>query len=154
LFGGGADTEDTPQNNKPGLSSEMDGINGIGGLERESNLYDYDYFDIPWNFTVNYSLNYNKPKLESEITQTLGFSGDVKLTNKWKISFRSGWDFKANEFTYTSFNLHRDLHCWVATLNLIPFGRSQSYNFTIGVKASVLQDLKYKKNKSWLDNNY
>lgn len=118
------------------------------------NVYNYDYFDVPWNLSFSYSLTYSKPELESDIKQTLSFNGDVKLTNKWKINFRSGWDFEAKEFTYTSFNLSRDLHCWVATLSLIPFGQRQSYNFTIGVKASVLKDLKYKKNKSWLDNNY
>jgi hypothetical protein len=84
----------------------------------------------------------------------MSFSGDFSLTPLWKIGFRSGWDFKAKDFSYTSFNLSRDLHCWVATLSLIPFGPRQSYNFAIGVKASVLQDLKYNKNRSWYDNAY
>ncbi|MBI9068848.1 MAG: LPS-assembly protein LptD [Salinivirgaceae bacterium] len=156
LFGTDKDANENSGQDKPGLNNDSrnGNIDELGGLNRESNLYDYDYFDIPWNVSLRYSLNYRKPNLESTVTQTLGFSGDVKLTSKWKISFSSGWDFKAKDFTYTSFNLHRDLHCWVATLNLIPFGRNQSYNFTIGVKASVLQDLKYKKNKSWQDNAY
>jgi hypothetical protein len=33
----------------------------------------------------------------------------------------------------------------------IPFGFRQSYNFTIRVKASVLQDLKWEKKKDWYD---
>lgn len=116
--------------------------------------YAYDYFKIPWNLRVDYSLSYSKPKKTAEITQTMSFSGDFSLTPLWKIGFRSGWDFKAKDFSYTSFNLSRDLHCWVATLSLIPFGQRQSYNFAIGVKASVLQDLKYNKNRSWYDNAY
>jgi hypothetical protein len=119
-----------------------------------SEYYGYDYFKIPWNFRVDYSLSYSKPYTTSVVTQTMSFSGDFSLTPKWKIGFRSGWDFEAKEFSYTSFNLSRDLHCWVATLSLIPFGQRQSYNFSIGVKSSVLQDLKYNKNRSWYDNAY
>jgi len=116
--------------------------------------YGYDYFDIPWNLSVQYSLTYTNTGVQSKIAQSLSFSGDLSLTKKWKIGFRSGWDFEAKDFTYTSFNLSRDLHCWVATLSLIPFGTRKSYNFSIGIKSSVLQDLKYNKNQSWMDNAY
>ncbi len=117
------------------------------------NHYDgYDYFDIPWDFRVDYSYNYSKTGLDPNVNQTLSFSGNFSLTPKWKVGFRSGWDFNAKDFSYTSFNLSRDLHCWMATLNVVPFGERQSYNFTIGVKSSVLQDLKYDKNQSWYDN--
>ncbi len=121
---------------------------------QHTHQYEYDYFKIPWNLRVDYSLSYAERGKTSDITQTLGFSGDFSLTPKWKIGFRSGWDFKAKDFSYTNFNLSRDLHCWVATLTLVPFGRQQHYNFAIGVKSSVLQDLKYNKNKSWYDNAY
>jgi len=113
---------------------------------------EYDYFDVPWNLRVDYSLNYTKSGFVPDMTQTLGFSGDFSLTPKWKIGFRSGWDFKAKDFSYTSFNISRDLHCWMASVTLIPFGQRQSYSFTIGVKSSILQDLKYNKSKSWYDN--
>lgn len=131
-------------------SEDSDEEDHVGSLD---DYYSgYDYFEIPWNLRLDYSLNYNKTSREPNLTQTLSFSGDFSLTKNWKISFRSGWDFKAKDFTYTSFNLTRDLHCWVATVSLIPFGQRKSYNFTIGVKSSVLQDLKYNKNKSWMDN--
>ena len=35
------------------------------------------------------------------ITQSLGFSGNVKLTDKWKIGFRSGYDFIQKSLTHT-----------------------------------------------------
>ncbi len=118
------------------------------------NQYSYDYFNIPWNVNVQYSLSYSKPGYEAKVTQSLSFSGDFSLTAKWKIGFNSGYDFEAKDFTYTSFNLSRDLHCWVATLSLVPFGPRQSYNFSIGARSSILSDLKYNKNKSWMDNAY
>ena len=116
--------------------------------------YGYDYFDIPWNMNIQYSLSYLNRGVKPDIAQSLSFSGDFSLTRKWKIGFRSGYDFEAYDFTYTSFNLSRDLHCWVATLSLIPFGQRQSYSFSIGAKSAVLQDLKYNKNQSWIDNAY
>ncbi|NOZ46896.1 MAG: LPS-assembly protein LptD [Chlorobi bacterium] len=109
-------------------------------------------FSLPWNFRIDYSLRYTKPRLEAKITQALRFSGDVSLTNKWKIGVSSGYDFIVREFTYTSINIARDLHCWQARFTWIPFGFRQQYTFTINAKASLLQDLKYNKKKSWYDN--
>lgn len=142
-------------NSKKLFSSDND---DVGEPENSTSdvygYYNYDYFDIPWNVNVQYSLSYSHPGLESKVSQSLSFSGDFSLTPKWKIGFRSGYDFEAMDFTYTSFNLSRDLHCWVATLSLIPFGQRQSYSFAIGAKSSILQDLKYNKNQSWIDNAY
>ncbi len=114
----------------------------------------YDYFEIPWNVSINYNVTYTKSTFTPKIIQTASFSGDFSLTPKWKINFRSGWDFEAKKLSYTSFNLSRDLHCWVATVSVIPFGQYQSYNFTIGIKSGMLRDIKYTKNKSWMDNTY
>ncbi|WP_281615830.1 putative LPS assembly protein LptD [Flammeovirga sp. SubArs3] len=114
----------------------------------------YMDFDVPWSLSVNYSLNYSKTGYaEPTVTQTLTFSGDVSLTPKWKFAFRSGYDFKEGSFSYTSFDITRDLHCWQLTANWIPFGPRQSYNITIAVKAAMLQDLKWEKRNSWIDRN-
>ena len=113
----------------------------------------YVDFDVPWNFSFDYSFVYSKPGLSYNITQTLNFSGNLSLTPKWKITFRSGWDFDKNKLTYTTFSLHRDLHCWEARFNWVPFGRMKSYGFTITAKSSILRDLKWDKPKeSWYDN--
>lgn len=151
--------QDLGQNTLHGGKDLETGLNGSPEAKAHdhSEYYEYDYFKIPWNLRVDYNLGYTWQKPGSKtspLTQTMSFSGDFSLTPKWKIGFRSGWDFKAKDFSYTSFNLSRDLHCWVATLSLVPFGQRQSYNFAIGVKSSVLQDLKYNKNRSWYDNAY
>jgi lipopolysaccharide assembly outer membrane protein LptD (OstA) len=117
-----------------------------------NNLEEYDYFKIPWNLNVSYSLSYSKSGKTGKITQNLDFNGDFSLTPKWKIGFQSSYDFDAKKFSYTRFSLSRDLHCWAATLSLVPFGPRQSYSFNIAVKSSILQDLKYDKHKSWYDN--
>jgi lipopolysaccharide assembly outer membrane protein LptD (OstA) len=128
--------------------------NEVVGIPQSSQYYEYDYFKVPWNMRFDYSFGLQKPGFVSDVVQTLSFSGDLSLTPKWKIAMRSGWDFNAKQFSYTSFNLSRDLHCWVATLSLVPFGDRQSYSFSIGAKSSILQDLKYDKNQSWYDNAY
>ena len=111
---------------------------------------DYVDFDVPWNLSVSYTLDYNKQNID-QVSQSLNFSGDLSLTEKWKIGFNSGYDFINKDLTYTSLNIYRDLHCWEMIVKWIPFGIRQSYNFTIRVKASVLQDLKWERKKDWYD---
>lgn len=109
-------------------------------------------FNIPWNLRINYNFNYSKPSLLKNTTQTLGFSGDLSLTPKWKIGFTSGYDFKNRKLTTTSINLYRDLHCWEMRMTVIPIGIYKSYNFQINVKSGMLKDLKWSKRDSYLDN--
>ncbi|HQP04875.1 MAG: LPS-assembly protein LptD [Bacteroidales bacterium] len=121
-----------------------------------SQLYGYpdDYvdFDVPWNLRLSYNLRYSKPYFDQTVTQSLQVSGDVNVTSKWKVSVSSGWDFVNDKITYTTINIYRDLHCWEASLQLIPFGLHKSYSFKINVKAAMLQDLKLSKRRSWYDN--
>ncbi len=139
-----------------GANANTDDSNEFGDMTNNSNhnqqMYDYDYFDIPWSFTFSYVYNYSKRGRKPKISQTLNFNGDFSLTPKWKVNFRSGWDFIAKDFSHTEFNLTRDLHCWVARLSVVPFGERKSYFFTIGVKSAILKDLKFDKRKSWYDN--
>ena len=44
-------------------------------------------------------------------------------------------------------NFSRDLDSWKLNFNWVPFGTNQSYTFFIGVKSSVLKDLKYDQNR-------
>jgi hypothetical protein len=118
----------------------------------------YVDFEIPWSLRINYSLNYTRPIKQTtteelfKITQTLQFSGDLSLSEKWKITFNSGYDFEAKDFTQTNITVARDLHCWTMNLTWVPFGYFTSYTFTVRVKASVLQDLKMERRKNFFDN--
>lgn len=71
------------------------------------------------------------------------FSGDLELTPKWKVGFSSGYDLKENGFTYTQLRFNRDLDSWRMSFNWVPFGPRATYNFYIGIKSSILSDLKY-----------
>jgi len=108
-------------------------------------------FSVPWTLSLYYSLQYSKPQLVKTVTQALSFSGDCNITKNWKIGFRSGYDFVQKDFTYTSVDIYRDLHCWEMSFNWVPFGLRQSYNVSIKVKAAVLQDLKLNRKREWYD---
>ena len=121
--------------------------------KQKSDYYDYyDYFDIPWSFKVGYTYGYSKPYDVKTVTQTIELNGNFSITQYWKIGFRTGYDFENRKISITRFNITRDLHCWVMSFNWVPFGSRQSYSFTIGVKSSILQDLKYDKRSNWFDN--
>ncbi len=125
----------------------------------EVNNYPDHYVDFnnPWNvnlrYTWRYTNIYNVQNIayDKKIIQTLGVSGDVNITKKWKIGVTTGWDFVSQEFSYTSVDIYRDLHCWELMFNWIPMGDRKSYNLTIRVKSPMLQDLKLNKKKDWRD---
>lgn len=108
-------------------------------------------FSIPWN--LNISMTYSRLSTyivkiagyEQNKAATISLEGDINVTDKWKVGFRTGYDFINKDYTYTSLDFYRDLHCWEMRMNWIPFGTRQGWNFTISVKASMLQDLKYEK---------
>jgi len=113
----------------------------------------YVDFSIPWDLRFSYNVSYRKRGHEdADIVQTLTFSGSITFTEKWNMSFSSGFDFQNFEFTQTNFNITRDLHCWQMNFSWTPFGRYQSYYLTINAKSSLLQDLKVNKQRSWFDN--
>lgn len=114
-------------------------------------------YAVPWNLTFSYSFNYNanyrfaEDKMDRSYIQNLSVRGDLHLTPKWRIGFRTGYDFDNKEMTFTSIDIYRDLHCWEMMFNWIPMGFRQSYNFTIRVKSSVLQDLRLRRRTHHLD---
>ena len=116
-----------------------------------------DFYAIPWNLSANYSLTYNKGYKSSafaDTTQSINFSGNLKITKGWKIGFRSGYDFDAKDLSYTSVDIYRDLHCWEMLFHWIPTGFHKSYTLTIRVKAAALRDLKFEKKKDWFTPEY
>jgi lipopolysaccharide assembly outer membrane protein LptD (OstA) len=113
---------------------------------KETQLYKAN---IPWTINLAYATNYaNNGNDGGEIgIHTLMFSGDLELSPKWKVGYSSGYDIKGGAFTFSRFNFSRDLDSWRFNFNWVPFGTNSSYTFFIGVKSSVLSDLKWDKNK-------
>ena len=128
-----------------GTRQEMEYIN--------SNIAEYVDFNVPWSLNMNYNLNRRKTGFKSPtLTQTITMSGDISISEKTKLSMRSGYDFKNKMLTQTSINAVRDLHCWRISFNWVPFGRFQSYNLSINAVSALLQDLKLEKKSRFFDN--
>jgi hypothetical protein len=107
----------------------------------------YVDFNIPWSLNLGYSFSYIKRFYDPIIQNTIDVSGDVRITDNWKVGFRTGYEFIKKEITYTTLNINRDLHCWELSANLVPFGQRKSYTITLRVKSSVLQDLKLNRTR-------
>ena len=112
--------------------------------------------DIQWSLSLSYSIqyrnssvfDYEKMYYKMELTHNLNLNGSINFGNGWKASATTSYDFKAKKFTYTNFNVTRDLHCWTMSASFVPFGPYRSYTFHIGVNASMLADLKYDKSSA------
>ncbi|MES2064969.1 MAG: putative LPS assembly protein LptD [Bacteroidota bacterium] len=113
----------------------------------------YIDFNIPWNLSINYSFSYANNIVNTNSSNTVMLSGDVSITQKWKIQYNSSYDLKARQLSSaTSFAIYRDLHCWDLSVQWLPFGFYKSYNVTLKVKASILQDLKLSKRSDYTNN--
>jgi hypothetical protein len=120
----------------------------------------YQKVSIPWSLSFNYSVRYanttfNKTKMEYDMdfTHNLSINGSLTLTPNWRITANSSYEIKTKQFTYTSISVNRSLHCWNMSASIVPFGVYKSYNFHLGVNASMLSDLKYDKQSEYGVNN-
>ncbi len=126
-------------------------------IMRNAGYNEYVDFNVPWSFNINYSLQANNNYSAFSRKDTLVLShnatlqGEVNLTERWKLTLNTGYNFSTKQLTLTSIDLYRDLHCWTMHLQAYPFGPRKSYNFTLNVKASVLQDLKITRRRDFRD---
>jgi hypothetical protein len=144
-------TKNDPNNPTPG-KTDTNKDQKTGEVDADG----YQKVTIPWSISVNYSVtyanstfNYKKMEYNMKLTHNLSASGNIALTPNWKLSSSTTYDFFAKKFTYTNVNIIRNLHCWTMTASVVPFGTYKSYNFKIGVNASMLQDLKYDKQSGY-----
>ncbi|MCL2028411.1 MAG: hypothetical protein FWG79_08005 [Bacteroidales bacterium] len=128
-------------------------------------------FGPQWSLNISYTIGYNNSyapgyryeniwgypitgdptwsKYNRRILQTLSFSGSLDLTEKWKISFISGFDFKSKKLATTTFQIARDLHCWSMNFSWTPFGDFRQWSFGIRLNSSMLGDvMKYDRSKT------
>lgn len=116
------------------------------GKTKENNEF-YNY-KMPWSLRLAYSANYTNTQRQDKISShSLMFSGDIDLSPRWSVGASSGYDFLNKGFTYTQLRFERDLLSWRMNFSWIPFSERSSWNFFIGIKSSLLKDLKYDQRK-------
>ncbi|MDV6166820.1 putative LPS assembly protein LptD [Flavobacterium sp. DG1-102-2] len=102
--------------------------------------------ELPWNLRLAYSLTYSNNNRENRITgNSVMVSGDLDITPRWKMGFSTGYDFVQNGVTFTQLRFERDLLSWRMDFNWVPFGDNTYWGFFIGIKSSVLSDIKWDK---------
>ena len=121
--------------------------------------------NVPWSVNFNYSFSYSKSYsylsetkqliTNHKFTQTLGLSGNVKITPRMSINMQTGLDLMAMKITTTQISATYDLHCFNISFSWVPTGKWQSWSFRIAANAAALADLlRFKKSSSFWDNNY
>jgi hypothetical protein len=115
-------------------------------------------YSIPWSMNLSYNLRHTRfygshilNENKYQITQSLTVNGEINLSPGWKIGMMAEYSFTDKTIPYATVNIYRDLHCWEIIFNWIPTGFRKSYNFTLRVKAPMLQDLKIRKRTDWRD---
>ncbi len=115
----------------------------------------------PWSVNLNYSYNYSRSYQYSNgqlivnhrHTQTLGVSGNVKITPALAINLTTGFDLMALKMTTTQLSASYDLHCFNIQVSWVPNGQWESWSFRIAANAAALADLlRFKKSNSYWDN--
>jgi lipopolysaccharide assembly outer membrane protein LptD (OstA) len=116
---------------------------------KSDEIVDFFKTKLPLDITFAYSLTYSNSNRENEISgNSVMISANTNLSPKWKVGVSTGYDFVDKGFSYTQFRFERDLLSWRMSFNWVPLGTSSSWTFFIGIKASVLSDIKYDKYSS------
>jgi len=111
--------------------------------------FDWYNFKIPWDLRLAYTITYANNRRQNEISShSLMFSSNLELSPRWKVGVSSGYDFKSGGVTLTQLRFQRDLESWQMSFNWTPIGSiNTSWYFYIGIKSSVLSDIKYDKRR-------
>lgn len=177
LFGGGDDTK--KDNDKKKKDKDEEGLDTdiesnvddtmIDGQRKAKKKKDtskaatdddgFMTFSMPWSLTFGYGItmrentsgkfNTSSMRYPYKFTQTLNFSGNLRISDGWNISFSSGYDFENHDISMTTASLQRDLHCFNMSCSVV-LAPYTSYNFTFRCNASTLTDaLKYDKRSGY-----
>lgn len=174
LFGGGDDSDSDSSRNRDddegvdtnietNIDEDMEaGKHGAKKKGGKAKTDDDGYmaFNMPWSLSVGYGItmredtrrekfNESTMRYPYKFTQTLNFSGNVRISDGWNISFSSGYDFENKAMSMTTASLQCDLHCFNMSCSVV-LAPYTSYNFTFRCNASTLTDaLKYDKRSGY-----
>lgn len=112
-------------------------------------------FNIPWQISLSYSLYFARQiksdysGYENVVRSSANFSGSFSLTPKWNFTMNGFYDFDTKKLQTFSMSINREMHCWQMAISVTPIGIYRFFNVTISPKASVLQDLRINRTRSF-----
>ena len=115
----------------------------------------YMPFKMPWNITVSYGImmaentsakiNLKTMRYPYKLTQNMNLSGNIGISDNWRINFTSGYNFQFKKLTTTTMNISRDLHCFEMSCGIV-LSPYTSFNFSFRATSQMLADaLKWDK---------
>ena len=122
----------------------------------------YMPFKFPWNLTISYGImmaentaakiNVKTMRYPYKFTQNMNISGNIGISDNWRINFTSGYNFQFKKLTTTTMNISRDLHCFEMSCGIV-LSPYTSFNFSFRATSQMLADaLKWDKRSSGSSN--
>ena len=122
----------------------------------------YMPFKFPWSVTFSYGItmaedrsaeiNLRNMRYPYKFTQNLNISGNIGISDNWRINFTSGYNFEYKKLTTTTLNISRDLHCFEMSCGIV-LAPYTSFNFSFRATSQMLADaLKIDKRSSQSSN--
>lgn len=163
LFGYGLDDseedDDSEDKTSEEVAAEMRG-GSFATKKSESKNADVDSdgympFKVPWSFSVSYGIIMTEDRTRPidikdmrypyKFTQNVNFSGNIGISDNWRINFTSGYSFEDKKLTTTTMNISRDLHCFEMSCGIV-LSPYTSFNFSFRATSQMLADaLKWEK---------
>ena len=118
----------------------------------------YMPFKLPWSLSLSYGItmaedrsaeiNLRNMRYPYKFTQNLNISGNIGISDNWRINFTSGYNFEYKKLTTTTMNISRDLHCFEMSCGIV-LAPYTSFNFSFRATSQMLADaLKIDKRSS------
>ncbi len=156
----GAEQDSEPKAEEPKTQSKGSLRDSNSKKPQDADVDEDGYmpFKFPWNFTVSYGImmaedtsakiNIKSMRYPYKFTQNMNFSGNIGISDNWRINFTSGYNFEFKKLTTTTINISRDLHCFEMSCGIV-LSPYTSFNFSFRATSQMLADaLKYDKRSS------
>ena len=137
--------EETTEPEKKSLKSSRSKQAQSADLDEDG----YMPFKFPWSLTFSYGINMAEDRSAKinirnmrypfKFTQNLNISGNIGISDNWRISFTSGYNFEYKELTTTTLNISRDLHCFEMSCGIV-LSPYTSFNFCFRATSAMLAD--------------
>jgi hypothetical protein len=105
----------------------------LGGEGRFDRRMTHSSSVIPWSLQLGHS--FSRGAEPSNFTQWLNANFGVGLSAGWELDYENRYDLEERKIVSQGFRIHRDLHCWEASLRGRYSGKEWEYYFNVRIKA-------------------
>jgi LPS-assembly protein len=125
--------------------------------EMRRNPADFVDFNIAWQAGFGYTLFFSEQLktdlsgFEKKFSSNISFNGGFNLTPKWNLSVNGYYDLDTKKLQTFQMNISREMHCWQMAISITPVGLYRFFSINISPKASILQDLKINRTRSFVN---